>query len=155
MNNRVYRVNGSNAAITALSIQILTNRTGEKDERKVEMWIFSIHGFYSIACASKPDGSLDTQTVMIRARRKDHLQNLQKRFPVLAAAKIITLSNVDYRHRIVVPKSVWAGVLSELAEEIEWSNFKNKVAAHQGKRGAGYSNALHEVWQVMYRLQEK
>jgi hypothetical protein len=118
------------------------------------MWIFSIHGFYSIACAQKPDGSLDTQTVMIRARLKDHLQNLQKRFPVLAGTKIISLPDVDYRHRIVVPKTVWIGVLSGLAEEMEWSNFKNQVARHLGKGGAAYANALHDVWEIMYRLQQ-
>jgi hypothetical protein len=114
---------------------------------------FAIYGFYSIASASRPDGSLDSQTVMIRARLKDHLQNLQRRFPVLADTKIITLPNVDYRHRIVVPKTVWVGVLSGLAEEMEWSNFKNQVARYQGKPGAAYSTALHRVWEVMERLQ--
>jgi hypothetical protein len=118
------------------------------------MWIFSIHGFYSIACASKPDGSLDPESVMVRARCKDHLRNLQKRFAALAGVEIATTPHRDYRYRMIVPKSVWAKLVAELAEEQEWSNFKNQVAKHQGKAGAAYTSALHKVWEIMYRLQE-
>ena len=42
-----------------------------------------------------------------------------------------------------------------LAQEQEWSNFKNEVAAYQGKADSEYVHALHEVWSVMYTLQEK
>jgi hypothetical protein len=118
------------------------------------MWIFSIHGFYSIASASKPGGSLDRERVMVRARCKDHLRNLQKRFATLAGVEIATMPHRDYRYRLIVPKNVWVKVVSELAEEQEWSNFKNQVAKHQGKAGAPYARALHEVWEIMYRLQE-
>jgi DNA-3-methyladenine glycosylase I len=38
--------------------------------------------------------------------------------------------------------------------EQTWSNFKNEAARFQGKAGADYVHALHEVWSVMYRLQE-
>jgi hypothetical protein len=118
------------------------------------MWIFSIHGFYSIASASKPDGSLDRETVMVRARCKGHLRNLQKRFASLAGVEIGTMPHRDYRYRLIVAKSVWVKAVSELAEEQEWSNFKNQVAKHQGKAGAAYTSALHQVWEIMYRLQE-
>jgi hypothetical protein len=57
------------------------------------MWIFTRYGFYSIACASKPDGSLDSQSVMVRARCIDHLRSLQKRFPALAVGNILELPN--------------------------------------------------------------
>jgi hypothetical protein len=63
------------------------------------MWLFTRYGFYSIACANKPDGSLDTQTVMVRARRIAHLRSLQKRFPALAAGEILTWPKRDYRYR--------------------------------------------------------
>jgi len=39
------------------------------------MWIFSVLGFYSVACASNPDGALDPDTVMVRARKMQHLKN--------------------------------------------------------------------------------
>ena len=31
------------------------------------MSVFTRHGFYSIACASKPDGSLGSQSVMVQS----------------------------------------------------------------------------------------
>lgn len=117
------------------------------------MWIFTRYGFYSVACASKPDGSLDKETVMVRGRRKDHLHNLRNHFPAIAAAEIVTMADRDYRYRMIVPKSVWGPILAEMAEEQEWSNFKNEVAAHQGAEGAPYAAALHDVWGIMYRLQ--
>lgn len=118
------------------------------------MWLFTRYGFYSAASASKPDGSLDAATVMIRARSADHLKNLQQRFPALAPAEILTWPNRDYRYRLIAPKTVWAAVVAELAQEQEWSNFKSEVARHQGVAGSEYVHALNEVWSVMSDLQE-
>jgi hypothetical protein len=120
------------------------------------MWLFSVYGFYSIGSASKPDGSLDKDTVMIRARRLDHLRNLQKRFPsLLAKAKIITSRDLDYHCRIIAPKSVWVTVLGQLAGEQHWANFKTAVSKSQQEDGADYLRALHDVWAVMRRFQDK
>ena len=119
------------------------------------MWVFSIYGFYSIACADKPGTKeIDPDTVMVRARCKDHLQNLQKRFPALGSSEILCPPNRDYGYRLIVPKSVWVVALQELAEEQEWSNFKSEVVKRQGQDGAAYTSALQKVWEIMYRLQE-
>jgi len=118
------------------------------------MWLFTRYGFYSIACANKPDGSLDTQTVMVRARRIAHLRSLQKRFPTLAAGEILTWPKRDYRYRLIVPKTSWVAIIGELAQEQEWSNFKNEAAKYQGMPGGDYVRVLHDVWSVMNRLQE-
>lgn len=117
------------------------------------MWIFTRYGFYSIACARKPDGSIDPTMMMIRARRKSHLARLQSRFPELATAEIIKTENTDYRYRLVVSKSNWIAALTELAEEQTWSNFKSETARFQGQAGTKYLHALHDVWSVMYRMQ--
>jgi hypothetical protein len=117
------------------------------------MWIFARYGFYSIACASKPDGSLDEETVMVRARREEHLQNLRDRFSALADVEIVMMTDRDYRYRLIVPKQVWVPILTEMAEEQDWSNFKNEAAAYQGTTGASYLRALHEVWATMDRMQ--
>ena len=117
------------------------------------MWIFTRYGFYSVACASKPDDSLDKETVMVRGRSKDHLHNLRNRFPAIAAAEIVTMADRDYRCRIILAKSVWAPILAQLAEEQEWSNFKSEVAAYQSAEGNSYVGALHDVWGIMHRLQ--
>jgi hypothetical protein len=118
------------------------------------MWLFSRYGFYSVACANKPKGSVDVQALMIRARCADHLRNLQKRFPTLTGAKIVTFPARDYRYRLFVSKDVWASILSELAREQEWSNFKNEVARFQGAAGSDYTLVLHDVWRLMYGLQK-
>jgi hypothetical protein len=117
------------------------------------MWIFTRYGFYSVACASKPDGSLDKETVMVRGRSKDHLHNLRNRFTAIAATEIVTMADRDYHYRIILAKSVWAPILAQLAEEQEWSNFKSEAAAYQSAEGTSYLSALHDVWGIMYRLQ--
>jgi hypothetical protein len=118
------------------------------------MWVFTRYGFYSIACSQKPDGSLDDMSVMVRARCIAHLRSLQKRFPALAVGKILELPNRDYRYRLIIPKASWAAIIGELAQEQEWSNFKNEAAKYQGRSGRRYVEALHDVWGVMHRLQE-
>jgi hypothetical protein len=59
------------------------------------MRVFTRHGFYSIASASKADGSLDTHSVMIRARVAAHLRNLQQRFPALDGVELLTWPGRD------------------------------------------------------------
>lgn len=88
--------------------------------------------------AGKSDGSLDNQSVMVRARCIAHLNNLQKRFPALAVGNILETPNHDYRYRLVIPKASWTAIIGELAQEQEWSNFKNETAKYQGKSGRGY-----------------
>lgn len=119
------------------------------------MWLFSRYGFYSVACASNADGSLDHKTMMVRARQMAHLKNLQKRFPPLANVEIQTSPNRDYRYRLIVSKDVWMNILNQMADEQTWSNFKNEVTRYQGSAGIDYTRALHEVWSVMYKLQAK
>ena len=117
------------------------------------MWIFTRYGFYSVACGSKPDGSLDGQSVMVRARCIGHLRSMQKRFPGLAVGKILESPDRDYRYRLVISKACWTTIVGELAQEQDWSNFKDETAKFQGTSGRKYVRALHDVWAVMNRLQ--
>jgi hypothetical protein len=45
-------------------------------------------------------------------------------------------------------------VLAGLAAETDYDNFKSEVGQHQGAAGAAYEHSLHDVWSIMYRLQE-
>jgi hypothetical protein len=92
---------------------------------------------------------------MVRARSLAHLQSLQKRFPTLASAEILSWPARDYRYRLITSKQIWVEIVAELAQEQEWSNFKNEVARNQGAGGSDYVAALHEVWGVMSNLQTK
>jgi hypothetical protein len=117
------------------------------------MWLFTRYGFYSTACASKPDGSRDSDNIMVRARCERHLELLKARLPSLASFPILFTPERDYGYRIVVPKPVWAAALYDLASEQDWSNFKNQAQAYQGAAGFEYARALHDVWERMGRLQ--
>ncbi len=93
---------------------------------------------------------------MVRARDAGHLRKLQIRFPSMASAEIRHSPVWDYAYRIIVPKQIWIAALIEMAEEQDWSNFKNKVAVQQGMiDGLEYSRALHDVWRIVNRLQTR
>jgi hypothetical protein len=91
--------------------------------------------------------------LMVRARVRKHLTNLQRRFPSLANAKILSLPCRDYGFRLIVPKAVWVEALQEMAEEKTWTNFKNEAAARKADTGSAYINKLQDVWWEMLRLQ--
>ncbi len=90
---------------------------------------------------------------MVRARRKDHLQNLQRRVGELSGFEINEWANRDYRFRIILPKALWAKVVGKLVKEQDWSNFKAEVARFLGS-DQDYNRALHDIWGVMHDLQE-
>src|SRR4051812_43444993 len=123
------------------------------------MWIFTKHGFFSTVCARQGDGRhsqpVDPDRMMVRARVRSHLEALKQRFvDLLNDCEIQKSAGTDYAFRLFVPKPAWMQVLSALADEIDYDNFKSEVARHQGPAGIDYERALHEVWSVMHELQE-
>lgn len=123
------------------------------------MWIFTKHGFFSAVCARQGDGkrgqAVDPTRIMVRARVRDHLDALKQRFPnLIGKCEIQDSAGTDYAFRLFVLKSAWMQVLSGLAEETDYDNFKTEVAKHQGRAGAPYEASLHDVWSVMRQLQK-
>jgi hypothetical protein len=99
------------------------------------MWVFTKHGFFSAVCARKGDGRydrpVDLDRIMVRGRVRSHLEALKERFPeLLGASAIQEFAGSDYAYRIFVDKPVWSQVLSGLAEETDYDNFKSEVARH-------------------------
>lgn len=124
------------------------------------MWIFTTHGFFSAVCARQGAGEhgqpVDPGRMMIRARVRSHLEALKGRFPdLLGSCEIHDDAGTDYAFRVFVAKSVWSKVLSGLAEDTDYDNFKSAVARQQGRSGAAYERSLHDVWSVMYELQRQ
>lgn len=149
------------------------------------MWTFTTIGFFSAVCARQGDGSygkpVDPDRMMIRARMREHLENL-KRFASetaavihedpnaqrdvdgvayhamalehLCRAKIHVSTSTDYCCRMFIPKGAWAIVLQYLAMAEDYDNFKSAVLKAEGCK-SDYEIALHGVWTQMYRLQEK
>jgi hypothetical protein len=96
-----------------------------------------------------------SQSHHVRARVRGHLEQLKSTFPeLLNETEILASDSTDYAYRMFVPKSFWTKVMAALTEEIDYDNFKSDVAKHQGRPGAGYKDALHDVWSVMHRLQK-
>jgi hypothetical protein len=123
------------------------------------MWLFTKYGFYSAVCARQGGGqhrqAIDPQRIMVRARLRAHLEALQKRFPTLiGGCDIREFAGSDYAYRLFVEKPIWSQVLVELNNELDYDNFKSEVARVQGRDNVGYENALHDVWEVMHRLQK-
>lgn len=123
------------------------------------MWIFTQHGFFSAVCARQGDGRksqpVDPERMMVRARLREHLVNLVERFPVeLQGCEILKSAGTDYAYRLFVAKAVWSAVVKKLAEETDYDNFKSAVDERQGSAGKAYLAALHDVWEVMHRLQK-
>jgi hypothetical protein len=121
------------------------------------MWLFTKYGFYSAVCARKGDGehgqSVDPKRIMVRTRIRKHLEALRERFPdLLGSCEVREFMGTDYAFRIFVDKPVWSQVLLELNEELDYGNFKSEVLRFQGRNP--YEGSLHEVWEVMYRLQK-
>ena len=133
--------------------------TQKEREANRFMWLFTKHGFFSAVCARQGDGShaqpVDPDRIMVRARVRSHLEALKERFAdLLADCEINEFAGTDYAYRVFMPKSVWSQVLVGLNEEMDYDNFKSKVARHQGSDGADYEHSLHEVWSVMNKLQK-
>ena len=123
------------------------------------MWVFTKYGFYSAVCARQGDGGhsqpVDPNRIMVRARLRTHLEALMDRFPdLLGESEIKEFVGTDYAFRIFVDKSVWTQVMAGLSDELDYDNFKSEVARFQGRDGADYEHALHDIWSVMYRLQK-
>ena len=74
------------------------------------MWIFTTLGFYSVVLAREGNGEpgqpIDSGRVMVRARRREHLDNLKRQFEGLTSSPIIESDYTDYRFRIICQKKI-------------------------------------------------
>lgn len=123
------------------------------------MWIFTKYGFFSVVSAREGDGRhanpVDPDRVMVRARMRGHLESLKAAFPdELGEVAIHESLQTDYRYRLIVDKAAWVQVMASLAMNLDYDNFKNEASTIQGP-GSPYVEALHDVWEIGYRLQEE
>jgi hypothetical protein len=122
------------------------------------MWLFTKYGFFSVVAAKQMKGqtvtrNIDKSRLMVRARVRKHLVNLQKRFPVIRELPIKEDESADYRFRLIVPKEAWKQINQDLAEEIDYGNFKG-LCEKSSEVDDQYTKALHEIWHIHHRLQE-
>jgi len=121
------------------------------------MWLTTRFGFFSAVCAKKKTkkSELNYDRVMLRARRRDHLVKLHKAFPawVPEPSLIHESTKADYRYRVFIERAVFVRLVTELALDIDYGNFKDKCKDD----GADTEDLkfLHAMWGVGYRLQER
>lgn len=112
------------------------------------MWIMTTSGFYSAVASDE-----NTTDVVVRARHRDDLANLNKALTELdhLPGTVLAYQSSDYPWRVVISKDTWAAYLANEAQHIDYRNFKNEVTRKQGHpRHDIYS----KVWGVLLGLEK-
>ena len=111
------------------------------------MWICSKWGFFSIVAALDDDGELDTTRMVIRSRRRQHLEALAANVDdhLFSPVEILSTPESDYPFRVVVCAETAWRVVEQLSRSVDYSNFKNAVA-NQLTVDADYLRFLHHTW---------
>ena len=112
------------------------------------MWIFSKYGFFSVTQHAKRKDN-----IQIRARLESDLAQLKARFRHLDRCPIIETPDADYRWRIVIARWKWELIGAELTADLDYSNFKGKIAQIPEQRDKG--QMLHRIWDLHHDMQER
>ena len=118
------------------------------------MWIMAPYGFFSVVCAhaTGPNasyGEAHPDLMQIRARNRKHLESLKNRFAGLP--EIDKKSGTDYPCRIIAPRADVLRVVATMAEEVDYTNFKNE--AHKvSPNDKPFHNFLMSIWHLGLKL---
>lgn len=100
-------------------------------------------------------GRPSPNTVMLRARRRQHLENLKRLCPVLSGARITKASkDLDYPVRIVVDREVFVQVMAELARSLNYRNVKAEAGRNAAVLGSDFVAAMHSVHGTLARIKD-
>lgn len=112
------------------------------------MWLFTQRGFYSIVEDRQKPGNL-----LVRSRHKKDLENFINLLTVQGKPLfgIRETPAADYPYRISVPREMAAHAISQLAREIDYGNFKDKI--HKTPGQFNKNRAYMEIWTAMRRAQ--
>jgi 8-oxo-dGTP pyrophosphatase MutT (NUDIX family) len=110
------------------------------------MWLMTKFGFFSIVDKPEDKGK---GMLTIRARVRKDLDSLRHYLPQMG--EIVSNAGSDYRFRVRVKKEDWAAASSKIALDIDYPNFKDKVAKEQGKSRA---SIYGKVWSALFDLHE-
>lgn len=122
------------------------------------MWlILSRTGFLSVVVPrNQKTGDVEHDRLMIRARKKKHLELLREQHAVLAGVRILrSPPHADYRWRIIVPRSAFAEIMREVAERLDVTNVKSDAHLHETETGRDFVNALHACHALFAKLQRE
>ena len=109
----------------------------------MSMWVMTTEGFFSAV-----EDRDDDIAVFVRARVRGDAEQLA----AAVGGTVLETPAADYRFRVRMTKTEWAGYVAACATGIDYDNFKNAVATRQGQaRACVYG----EIWSVLLRLQRQ
>ena len=110
------------------------------------MWLFTPFGFYSVGAKS---GDLHDGLLTIRSRVRSDLEALKEFVPSLGP--IAESDETDYRYRAKAKAKDVAIGFGSMIENIDYSNFKDKVAEAQGDfRGSSGASKCRRDYQRLW-----
>ena len=117
------------------------------------MWLMSTDGFVSVVALQDPVTPKDFDTLVVRGRDVKHLRRIQDHIKAVHNIDIPIHSDIgtDYEHRMFVSKTMFAKYIADYVYEIDYSNFKNRVTTMQKAWTTRGIQALHEIWEILYR----
>lgn len=101
------------------------------------MWLMTKYGFYSIV-QKGPD------EYHVRGREYKDIENLVSGVPI-PKSEIKESADSDYAYRVIVGKAEVLAILKFLGENLDYGNFKSKIARMPDQARKPY----HEVWRVL------
>lgn len=119
------------------------------------MWIMTPYGFFSVVCAKDSSDLLEADLprddkMVIRARDRAHLENLKKAIPG-RLPRINSHAGTDYPFRITADRDVVLAVVARMAEDIDYTNFKNE--AHRvSPKDKPFHKFLMEIWNLGHSM---
>lgn len=106
------------------------------------MWIFTDTGF--ISAVRKPEYP---GVVTVRSRDRESLEALAAR----AQVEIKRSPHGDYPYRVFVGDGPFIEWFLDRGNDLNYSNFKNRVAQTRGKK---FASALNQVWAAMLSVED-
>ena len=108
------------------------------------MWIFCKYGFFSaVQHRDKPD------ILLVRGRFGGDLERLLERLSPEereSCSSVTESPSADYLYRMEIPKHIFAKAVGEIADEIDYGNFKDSVHEGYGSpRDAAYMGCWAEL----------
>lgn len=106
------------------------------------MWVFFRDGFISAVLQDA-----NTNTMKVRARDRESLEALIRDGYLPSDTAIVPTNTTDYPYRVYVSKADWAKAVYMIANDIDYTNYKDAIK----KRGHHILyTALNKVWHVMW-----
>jgi hypothetical protein len=115
------------------------------------MWIITQDGFYSVTAYDTRRGGERSDAeglVVVRTRDRADLERVAE----WIGDEIIATPTADYPFRMIASRTAWSGYLAQATEDIDYFNFKHRVAE---RLGVFRHDVLMIVWSALRRLQHE